>query len=104
MAPRILSTPSTIGSACILARASTVAAAKAPGNQRAHNNLGVLFKRVEAHGDAIPHFERAIEIVEVALERYPQPIYVRRQIVHNAHVVADLERRGTVFVAFACLD
>ncbi len=42
--------------------------------------------------------ERAIEIVEVALERYPHPIYVRRQIVHNAHVVADLQRQGTVFV------
>ncbi len=42
--------------------------------------------------------ERAIDIVELALERYPHPIYVRRQIVHNAHVVADLQRRGTVFV------
>jgi 4-hydroxy-3-methylbut-2-enyl diphosphate reductase len=42
--------------------------------------------------------ERAIGIVEVALQRYPHPIYVRRQIVHNAHVVADLERQGAVFV------
>jgi len=42
--------------------------------------------------------ERAIEIVEAALRRYPHPVYVRRQIVHNAHVVADLERRGVVFV------
>jgi 4-hydroxy-3-methylbut-2-en-1-yl diphosphate reductase len=42
--------------------------------------------------------ERAIDIVEAALKRYPHPIYVRRQIVHNAHVVNDLERRGVVFV------
>jgi len=42
--------------------------------------------------------ERAIEIVEEALERYGPPVYVRRQIVHNAYVVADLERRGAVFV------
>ncbi|MEO3868832.1 4-hydroxy-3-methylbut-2-enyl diphosphate reductase [Nonomuraea sp. B12E4] len=42
--------------------------------------------------------ERAIEIVEVALERYGPPVYVRKQIVHNLHVVADLSRRGAVFV------
>jgi 4-hydroxy-3-methylbut-2-enyl diphosphate reductase len=42
--------------------------------------------------------ERAIEIVEEALDRYGPPVYVRRQIVHNAYVVADLERRGAVFV------
>jgi 4-hydroxy-3-methylbut-2-enyl diphosphate reductase len=42
--------------------------------------------------------ERAIEIVERAIDRFGAPVYVRRQIVHNAHVVADLERRGAVFV------
>jgi 4-hydroxy-3-methylbut-2-enyl diphosphate reductase len=42
--------------------------------------------------------DRAIDIVERALRRYPHPVYVRRQIVHNAHVIADLERRGAVFV------
>jgi 4-hydroxy-3-methylbut-2-enyl diphosphate reductase len=42
--------------------------------------------------------ERAIDIVEAALQRYPRPIYVRRQIVHNAHVVRDLEGQGAVFV------
>ena len=42
--------------------------------------------------------ERAIEIVELALQRYSRPVYVRRQIVHNAHVVRDLERQGAVFV------
>ena len=43
--------------------------------------------------------ERAIETVERAIERFGAPVYVRRQIVHNAHVVADLERKGAVFVA-----
>jgi 4-hydroxy-3-methylbut-2-enyl diphosphate reductase len=42
--------------------------------------------------------ERAIEIVERAIDRYGAPVYVRRQIVHNAHVVADLEARGAIFV------
>lgn len=42
--------------------------------------------------------ERAIEIVERAIERFEAPVYVRRQIVHNSHVVADLEQRGAVFV------
>jgi 4-hydroxy-3-methylbut-2-enyl diphosphate reductase len=43
--------------------------------------------------------ERAIEIVERALARFGRPVYVRRQIVHNAHVVADLEAKGAIFVA-----
>jgi len=42
--------------------------------------------------------ERAVVTVEKALELYGPPIYVRKQIVHNVHVVADLERRGAIFV------
>jgi 4-hydroxy-3-methylbut-2-enyl diphosphate reductase len=42
--------------------------------------------------------ERAIDIVERALDRYGAPVYVRRQIVHNTHVVQDLEARGARFV------
>ena len=42
--------------------------------------------------------ERAVDIVERALDRYGPPVYVRKQIVHNVHVVRDLERRGAVFV------
>jgi 4-hydroxy-3-methylbut-2-enyl diphosphate reductase len=42
--------------------------------------------------------ERAVETVELALEHYGPPVYVRHQIVHNAHVVRDLEERGAVFV------
>jgi 4-hydroxy-3-methylbut-2-enyl diphosphate reductase len=43
--------------------------------------------------------DRAILIVERALERFGPPVYVRHQIVHNARVVADLERAGAVFVS-----
>jgi 4-hydroxy-3-methylbut-2-enyl diphosphate reductase len=43
--------------------------------------------------------ERAIEIVERALERFGPPVYVRHEIVHNRHVVEDLERKGARFVA-----
>jgi 4-hydroxy-3-methylbut-2-en-1-yl diphosphate reductase len=42
--------------------------------------------------------ERAIDIVERALDRFGAPVYVRKQIVHNVHVVRQLERRGAVFV------
>ena len=42
--------------------------------------------------------ERAVETVEKALELYGRPVYVRKQIVHNAHVVRELEERGAVFV------
>lgn len=42
--------------------------------------------------------ERAVDTVERALNRYGPPVYVRKQIVHNIHVVRDLERKGAVFV------
>ena len=42
--------------------------------------------------------ERAVETVERALEHYGAPVYVRKQIVHNIHVVRDLESRGAIFV------
>ena len=42
--------------------------------------------------------ERAVETVELALEHYGAPVYVRKQIVHNIHVVQDLEARGAIFV------
>ncbi len=42
--------------------------------------------------------ERAIATVERALDRFGAPVYVRRQIVHNRHVVEGLEQRGAVFV------
>jgi 4-hydroxy-3-methylbut-2-en-1-yl diphosphate reductase len=42
--------------------------------------------------------ERAIEIVERALDKFGPPIYVRHEIVHNRHVVENLRTRGAIFV------
>jgi len=42
--------------------------------------------------------ERAIEIVEKALELFDKPVYVRKEIVHNRHVVSALQAQGAVFV------
>lgn len=42
--------------------------------------------------------DRAVIAVEKALERYGAPVYVRKQIVHNIHVVTELEAQGAVFV------
>ena len=42
--------------------------------------------------------DRAVEIVERALAKHGAPVYVRKQIVHNLHVVRDLEAKGAVFV------
>lgn len=42
--------------------------------------------------------DRAVVAVEKALERYGAPVYVRKQIVHNVHVVSTLERMGAIFV------
>jgi 4-hydroxy-3-methylbut-2-enyl diphosphate reductase len=42
--------------------------------------------------------DRAVIAVEKALDHYGAPIYVRKQIVHNKHVVASLEKRGAIFV------
>ena len=42
--------------------------------------------------------DRAVVAVEKALELYGPPVYVRKQIVHNKHVVATLERQGAIFV------
>ena len=42
--------------------------------------------------------DRAVVAVEKALERYGAPVYVRKQIVHNIHVVTELEKQGAIFV------
>lgn len=42
--------------------------------------------------------DRAVIAVEKALEHYGAPVYVRKQIVHNVHVVSELESRGAIFV------
>ena len=42
--------------------------------------------------------DRAVQTVEHALDHYGAPVYVRKQIVHNLHVVQSLEKRGAIFV------
>src|SRR6188768_289157 len=42
--------------------------------------------------------DRAVITVEKALELYGAPVYVRKEIVHNKHVVNDLRNRGAIFV------
>jgi 4-hydroxy-3-methylbut-2-enyl diphosphate reductase len=42
--------------------------------------------------------DRAIEVVNLALQRYGGPVYVRKEIVHNVHVVNELRTKGAVFV------
>ena len=41
---------------------------------------------------------RAIDVVKIALDLYGPPIYVRKEIVHNRHVVDELRRAGAIFV------
>src|SRR3990170_4395912 len=42
--------------------------------------------------------DRAVQTVERALDLYGSPVYVRKEIVHNKHVVEELSKRGAVFV------
>ena len=42
--------------------------------------------------------DRAVQTVEKALELHGPPVYVRKEIVHNKHVVESLEQRGAIFV------
>ncbi len=42
--------------------------------------------------------DRAIDIVEIALQKFGAPIYVRHEIVHNTHVVNDLKEKGVIFI------
>ncbi len=42
--------------------------------------------------------DRAVEIVDVALKRFGAPVYVRKEIVHNSHVVESFRERGVIFV------
>ena len=45
---------------------------------------------------------RAIDIVDLALQRFPHPIYVRKEIVHNKVVVEDFQKRGVIPSARGC--
>src|SRR6202453_1912206 len=65
--------------------------------------MGVVSNTVEKLLLAAPRgycagVDRAVETVERALERYGAPVYVRKEIVHNKHVVEQLRERGAIFV------
>jgi 4-hydroxy-3-methylbut-2-enyl diphosphate reductase len=62
--------------------------------------IGCVVKRVllAAPRGYCAGVERAVETVERALEQHGPPVYVRKQIVHNSHVVDELSARGAIFV------
>jgi len=68
-------------------------AADAPTSELPSLNLLIAAPRGFCAG-----VDRAIEIVEKALERYGAPVYVRHEIVHNKYVVEGLKAKGAVFV------
>jgi 4-hydroxy-3-methylbut-2-enyl diphosphate reductase len=65
---------------------------------RAADRLGVRRVLLAVPRGYCAGVERAIKCVEEGLERWGAPLYVRRQIVHNDHVVRELEQAGAVFV------
>src|SRR5262249_31625634 len=61
--------------------------------------VGVIVKILLANPRGVcAGVDRAIKIVELALEVFGPPVFVRKEIVHNSHVVGDLRQRGAVFV------
>jgi 4-hydroxy-3-methylbut-2-en-1-yl diphosphate reductase len=70
------------------------------GRRAVESTIAVVVKRVllASPRGYCAGVERAVETVEQALELYGPPVYVRKQIVHNAHVVRELEGRGAIFV------
>jgi 4-hydroxy-3-methylbut-2-enyl diphosphate reductase len=77
------------------AGAPAAAPAGAPGAVPAAAPKRVLLARPRGYCAGV---DRAVQTVERALEHYGAPVYVRKQIVHNLHVVQSLEARGAVFV------
>jgi 4-hydroxy-3-methylbut-2-en-1-yl diphosphate reductase len=69
-----------------------------PGPARRYDRIMVTRVLLASPRGFCAGVERAVDTVELALEHYGAPVYVRHQIVHNAHVVRDLEARGAVFV------
>ncbi len=67
----------------------------AAGLEPGQDNLRVVLAKPRGFCAGV---ERAIEIVERALDKYGAPVYVRHEIVHNKHVVEDLKKRGAIFV------
>jgi 4-hydroxy-3-methylbut-2-enyl diphosphate reductase len=72
-----------------------MAMVKPPGNPMPKRPLTILLAAPRGFCAGV---DRAIQIVQRALERFGAPVYVRHEIVHNRHVVEELERQGAVFV------
>jgi 4-hydroxy-3-methylbut-2-enyl diphosphate reductase len=68
---------------------------KTAGNPMPKRSLTILLAAPRGFCAGV---DRAIQIVQRALERFGRPVYVRHEIVHNRHVVEELERQGAVFV------
>jgi 4-hydroxy-3-methylbut-2-en-1-yl diphosphate reductase len=65
------------------------------GTNETHPRRRVLLAKPRGYCAGV---DRAVVTVEKALEAYGPPVYVRKQIVHNKHVVETLEKRGAIFV------
>ena len=66
-------------------------------NEQTGNKPKLVIKLCEPRGFCAG-VDRAIQIVELALERFGPPVYVRHEIVHNRFVVDSLKNKGAVFV------
>lgn len=86
------------GSATDLVRALRALTRTGPAMQRWAAAAGTRSVILAGPRSYCAGVERAIDTVRRALERFGAPLYVRRQIVHNSHVVAELEAGGAVFV------
>src|SRR6266566_2569757 len=75
-----------------------VAVIRAVSDTPVHPVAGIVSGGLAGPRSFCAGVDRAIEIVERALELQGKPVYVRKQIVHNTRVVGDLEDRGAVFV------
>jgi 4-hydroxy-3-methylbut-2-en-1-yl diphosphate reductase len=77
---------------------ATDLAAEAPAAPTPSRNLPPLSVLVAAPRGFCAGVDRAIHIVELAIERYGAPVYVRHEIVHNRYVVETLKAKGAIFV------
>src|SRR5437868_5861145 len=84
---------------CNRERSLSAAFLTSPSRGRGYGGLAVVKRLLLASPRGYcAGVERAVETVERALSLYGSPVYVRKQIVHNSHVVEDLRSRGAVFV------
>jgi 4-hydroxy-3-methylbut-2-en-1-yl diphosphate reductase len=92
--------PSGGPSACLAARRGLDASHRLAGRRDAGGNIGPVLKTIllASPRGYCAGVERAVDTVEHALSLWGPPVYVRKQIVHNEHVVRELEERGAVFV------